>query len=225
LSASWSQAGLWLAVIASGCYHGVNPAMGWPLAVSNALLQRKASALLGALCWLAAGHLLAIVLMMLPFALLGMLLAWQPEIQAAASALVIGFGVLLLLRRRHPRVLARIAPSRLALWSFAIALAHGAGLMLVPIYLGLCRAEQLDRAHQAAQALMQSRLGMALAVSGVHAATMMLTGGVIAWLVYRYLGLRFVSRSWFNLDTVWAFSFIAVGALALLLNASDFSRF
>jgi len=199
--------------------------MGWPLAVSNALLQRKASALLSALCWLAAGHLLAIVLMMLPFALLGMLLAWQREIQAGASVLVIGFGVLLLLWRRHPRVLARIAPSRLALWSFAIALAHGAGLMLVPIYLGLCRADQLDRAHQAAQALMQSRLGMALAVSGVHAATMMLAGGVIAWLVYRYLGLRFVSRSWFNLDTVWACSFIVVGALALLLNASDFSRF
>lgn len=199
--------------------------MGWPLAVSNALLQRKASALLSALCWLAAGHLLAIVLMMLPFALLGMLLAWQREIQAGASVLVIGFGVLLLLWRRHPRALARIAPSRLALWSFAIALAHGAGLMLVPIYLGLCRADQLDRAHQAAQALMQSRLGMALAVSGVHAATMMLAGGVIAWLVYRYLGLRFVSRSWFNLDTVWACSFIVVGALALLLNASDFSRF
>uniref|UniRef100_E1TI89 Uncharacterized protein n=1 Tax=Burkholderia sp. (strain CCGE1003) TaxID=640512 RepID=E1TI89_BURSG len=225
MSAGWSQAGLWLAVAASGCYHGVNPAMGWPLAVSNALLQRKASALLSALCWLAAGHLLAIVLMMLPFALLGMLLAWQREIQAGASVLVIGFGVLLLLWRRHPRVLARIAPSRLALWSFAIALAHGAGLMLVPIYLGLCRADQLDRAHQAAQALMQSRLGMALAVSGVHAATMMLAGGVIAWLVYRYLGLRFVSRSWFNLDTVWACSFIVVGALALLLNASDFSRF
>ncbi|MFP3608047.1 hypothetical protein SB753_40035, partial [Paraburkholderia sp. SIMBA_053] len=81
----------------------------------------------------------------------GALLAWQREIQAGASALVIGFGVFLLLWRRHPRVLARIAPSRLALWSFAIALAHGAGLMLVPIYLGLCSANDLDRAHEAAQ--------------------------------------------------------------------------
>ncbi len=197
--------------------------MGWPLAVSNALMQRKASGLLSALCWLGAGHLLAILLMMLPFAMLGMLLAWQREIQAGASALVIGFGVVLLVRRRHPRVLARIAPSRLALWSFAIALAHGAGLMLVPIYLGLCRADELDRAHEAARALMQSRLGMALVVSGVHAATMMLAGGFIAWLVYRYLGLRFVLRSWFNLDTVWAISFILVGTLALVLNAGDLS--
>lgn len=186
-------------------------------------MQRKACALVSALLWLATGHVLAIFLMVMPFAMLGALLAWQREIQAGASALVIGFGVFLLLWRRHPRVLARIAPSRLALWSFAIALAHGAGLMLVPIYLGLCSANDLDRAHEAAQTLMQSRLGMALVVSGVHAAAMVLTGGVIAWLVYRYLGLRFVSRSWFNLDAIWAFSFILVGTLALMLNARDFA--
>ncbi|MFL6683396.1 MAG: hypothetical protein ACJ8HO_02695, partial [Paraburkholderia graminis] len=69
----------------------------------------------------------------------------------------------------------------------------------------------------------QSRLGMALVVSGVHAAAMVLTGGAIAWLVYRYLGLRFVSRSWFNLHAIWAFSFILVGTLALVLNAGDFA--
>ncbi|WP_433696280.1 hypothetical protein [Paraburkholderia phenoliruptrix] len=221
MSTGWAQAGLWLAVAASGCYHGVNPAMGWPLAVSNALMQRKTSALFSALFWLAAGHVLAIFLMMLPFAMLGALLAWQHTLQTGASVLVIGFGVVLLVARRHPRVLARIAPSRLALWSFAIALAHGAGLMLVPIYLGLCRAGDLDRAHEAAQTLMQSRLGMALVVSGVHAVAMVLGGGLIAWLVYRYLGLRFVSRSWFNLDAVWALSFILVGTVALLLNAGD----
>ncbi|MDR6390292.1 hypothetical protein AB3X82_00910 [Paraburkholderia phenoliruptrix] len=221
MSTGWAQGGLWLAVAASGCYHGVNPAMGWPLAVSNALMQRKASALFSALFWLAAGHVLAIFLMMLPFAMLGALLAWQHALQTGASVLVIGFGVVLLVARRHPRVLARIAPSRLALWSFAIALAHGAGLMLVPIYLGLCRAGDLDRAHEAAQTLIQSRLGMALVVSGVHAVAMVLAGGVIAWLVYRYLGLRFVSRSWFNLDAVWALSFILVGTVALLLNAGD----
>jgi hypothetical protein len=148
--------------------------------------------------------------------------AWQRQIQTGASVLVIGFGVVLLLWRRHPRVLARIAPSRLALWSFAIAIAHGAGLMLVPIYLGLCRADDADRAHQAAQTLIEARLGMALLVSGVHAAAMVLAGGLIAWLVYRYLGLKFVSRSWFNLDAVWALSFVLVGTLALVLNSGDF---
>ena len=75
---------------------------------------------------------------MLPFGLLAALLAWQTAIRIGASALVIGFGAVLLIRRRHPRALARIPPARLGLWSFAVAIAHGAGLMLVPIYLGLC---------------------------------------------------------------------------------------
>jgi hypothetical protein len=129
--------------------------------------------------------------------------------------LVIGFGAYLLVWRRHPRMLARIPPSRLALWSFTIAVAHGAGLMLVPIYLGLCRSYGMDHAHRAAQALIGDNLRMALLVSAVHGAAMIGAGGLLAWLVYRYLGLKFVSRSWFNLDTVWACSLIMVGAISL----------
>ncbi|NIF52002.1 hypothetical protein [Burkholderia sp. Ax-1724] len=213
------QTGLWLAVLASGVYHGLNPAMGWPLAVSNALMERRIQALWSALVYLAVGHVLAILLMMLPFAMLLGVLAWQHEIQVGASVLVIGFGIVLLIRRRHPRVLARIPPSRLALWSFAVALAHGAGLMLVPIYLGLCRADDPDAAHRAARTLIATSLRMAVSVSVIHAAAMMMAGGWLAWLVYRYLGLRFVSRSWFNLDALWASSLILVGALSLILNA------
>jgi len=216
----WSQAGLWLAVLASGLYHGINPAMGWPLAVANGLMQRRAQALFRALVYLAAGHVLAMFVVMLPFVMLAVLLAWQREIQFGASALVMSFGVFLLIRRRHPRALARIPPSRLALWSFAVAIAHGAGLMLVPVYLGLCRAYDLDRGHRAAQALIETNLRMALLVSGVHAAAMAAVGGLIAWLVYRYLGLKFVSRSWFNLDVIWASSLVLVGTLSLVLNAA-----
>lgn len=216
----WTQTGLWLAVLASGFYHGINPAMGWPLAVANGLMQRRAQALLRALVYLAAGHVLAMFVVMLPFAMLAILLAWQREIQLGAGVLVIGFGVFLLIRRRHPRVLARIPPARLALWSFAVAIAHGAGLMLVPVYLGLCRADEMDQGHRAAQALIETNLRMALLVSGVHAAAMATVGGCIAWLVYRYLGLKFVSRSWFNLDGVWAWSLVLVGVLSLVLNAA-----
>jgi hypothetical protein len=211
-----ARTGLWLAILASGFYHGINPAMGWPLAVSNGLFQRRARALFSALVYLAAGHVLAMFAVMLPFALLAILLEWQRVIQGGASVLVIGFGVGLLIWRRHPRVLARIPPTRLALWSFAIAIAHGAGLMLVPIYLGLCRSYGMDHAHRAAQVLIADNLRMALLVSAVHGAAMMVAGGLLAWLVYRYLGLKFVSRSWFNLDTVWASSLIAVGMLSLV---------
>jgi voltage-gated potassium channel Kch len=157
---------------------------------------------------------------MLPFAMLAILLAWQREIEIGASVFVIGFGAFLLIWRRHPRVLARIPPSRLALWSFAVAIAHGAGLMLVPIYLGLCRPYDMDPGHRAAQALIGTNLGMALLVSCVHASAMIVVGGLLAWLVYRYLGLKFVSRSWFNLDAIWASSLILVGALSLAINAT-----
>jgi hypothetical protein len=219
--ADWTPAGLWLAVIASGLYHGVNPGMGWPLALSAGLMERSSRALVAALWPLTAGHLLAMLVVILPFSLLVALVQWQREIQIGASILVIGFGIFRLIKRRHPRMLARIRPTQLGLWSFAVAIAHGAGLMLVPIYLGLCRTADLDRGHAAAGALINADLGMAVLVSVVHSVTMIAAGGTLAWLVYRHLGLKFVSRSWFNLDKTWAFSLILVGAVSLSLSLAS----
>jgi len=91
-------------------------------------------------------------------------------------------------------------------------------LMLVPIYLGLCRGADLDSGHEAAGTLINANLDMAVLVSVVHSVAMIAAGGFLAWLVYRYLGLRFVSRSWFNLDSTWAFSLTLVGALSLTIS-------
>jgi hypothetical protein len=157
----------------------------------------------------------------LPFALLLVIVEWQQQIQIGASLLVVGFGVFRLVNRRHPRVLARIRPTQLGLWSFAVAIAHGAGLMLVPIYLGLCRAADLDKEHEAASALINANLGMAVLVSVVHSVAMIVAGGFLAWLVYRYLGLKFVSRSWFNLDATWAVSLVLVGALSFVISLAS----
>ena len=216
----WTPAGLWLAVVASGLFHGVNPGMGWPLAVSAGLMEKSSRALVAALWPLTAGHLLAMLLVLLPFALLVTLVEWQRQIQVGAAVLVIGFGIFRLLNRRHPRALARIRPTQLGLWSFAVAIAHGAGLMLVPIYLGLCRASDLDKGHQAAGALINFNLGMAVLTSVVHSASMIAAGGLSAWLVYRYLGLKFMQRSWSNLETTWAVSLILVGAVALAFSVT-----
>jgi hypothetical protein len=216
--ADWTVAGLWLAVVASGLYHGINPGMGWPLAVSAGLMEKSSRALFRALGPLWAGHLLAMLLVILPFALLLTLVEWQRPIQFGASLLVIGFGVFRLLNQRHPRALARIRPTQLGLWSFAVAIAHGAGLMLVPIYLGLCRSAAQDTGHEAASRLIDSNLGMALLVSVAHSAAMIAAGGCAAWLVYRYLGVKFVARSWFNLDAAWAVSLILVGTIALAIS-------
>ncbi len=205
---------------ASGLYHGVNPGMGWPLAVSAGLMEKSSRALLAALWPLSAGHLLAVLFVLLPFSLLIALVEWRLWIQIGASFLVIGFGVSRFINRRHPRALARIKPAQLGLWSFAVAIAHGAGLMLVPIYLGLCRAG-LDRSHEKLGALVNADLRMAVLVAAVYTAAMIAAGGCLAWLVYRYLGLKFVSRSWFNLDAAWAVSLILVGAVSLAFSLAE----
>ncbi|MEM7068667.1 MAG: hypothetical protein AAF478_07255 [Pseudomonadota bacterium] len=207
---------LWWAVVVSGIYHGLNPGMGWPLAVSSALMDQARSSLYKALFALAGGHLLAMTAILLPFTAMLFLLEWQRELQVAAAILVIGLGIYLLFNRRHPRILARVPPSRLAVWSFLAATAHGAGLMLVPIYLGICRSMDTDAGHAAAVSLMADNAGVAIIVAVVHTLAMVLSGGILAVGVYHWLGLKFLSRSWFNLDLVWALSLIVVGAIALL---------
>ncbi|GJG94767.1 hypothetical protein [Cupriavidus pauculus] len=224
MSDGWEQIGLWAAVVGSGLYHGINPAMGWPLAVSGAMLARDARGLPAALGLLGIGHALAVLALILPFGLLVSLAAWETQIRLIAALLVTAYGVALLAWRRHPRVLARIPPSRLVVWSFAIAIAHGAGLMLVPIYLGLCAAPT-DAGHQAANVLAVGNAGTALRVAAVHTAAMLAAGGALAWLTWRYLGPRFVARSWFNLDVLWALSLVLVGGASLaLLWMSRFSN-
>ncbi len=216
MDAPTTATALWGAVALSGLYHGVNPGMGWPLAVSAALMDRSRRSLWRALGALALGHLLAMAAILFPFGALMFLAEWEREIQIGAALLVIGLGVYLLFNRRHPRFLARIPPSRLALWSFLAAMAHGAGLMLVPIYLGICRTVETDSGHAAAAGLMTGNAGVAAMVALAHTLAMTLAGGAFAFAVYRWFGLKALSRSWFNLDVVWALSLVMVGGISLL---------
>jgi hypothetical protein len=205
---------LWLAVIASGLYHGLSPGMGWPLAVSAGLWERREAALFAAILWLAAGHFAAMAVVLLPFAFLTWLVERNMEIRAGAGLLVMGFGLWRFFDRRHPRALARIKPSQLALWSFLVAIAHGAGLLLVPIYLGM--AAFGDHATHAGMGhAMAGTIATAMIVAVVHTLAMILGGGAVAWAVYRYLGLQFLKKTWFNLEVLWALSLIAAGAAGL----------
>jgi len=210
-----SVTALWWAVIFSGVYHGINPGMGWPLAVSAALMERKPKAMPKALAMLALGHFLAMIGILLPLSLMMFLVAWQVEIRISAGLVVIAMGLYLLINRRHPKILARIHPARLALWSFLAAMAHGAGLMLVPIYLGICAIGPDETGHLAAEALMSSNVSIAFAVAAAHTFAMTAAGGIIAVIIYLWLGLKFLSRTWFNLDIVWALSLILVGAFGI----------
>lgn len=209
-----STAGLWLAVILSGLYHGLNPGMGWPLAVSSALFEGRRRALWPALGALSIGHFAAMLGILLPFSMMTLLIDYEREIRIGAGLIVIAMGLYLFMTRRHPRFLARIPPHRLALWSFLVALAHGAALMLVPIFLGLCAVEGLGAGHRAASALMQTTL-LAFSVALLHTMAMIGSGGAMAYAVHRWLGLQFLSRSWFDLDLVWALSLIGVGLIGV----------
>jgi hypothetical protein len=204
--------GLWLGVLLSGLYHGLSPGMGWPLAVSAGLMERREAAVFRALGPIAFGHFAAMALVLLPFAALTLLVEHQREIRIAAGLFVAGFGVWLLVNPRHPRALARIPPSKLALWSFAVALAHGAGLLVVPMYLGLCAA---PGAAAGAVSVAAGNAATAGLVAGAHAAAMIAAAGVVAWAVYRWLGLQFIARSWFNLEAVWAASLVLAGGAGL----------
>jgi len=216
MSAVTAETALWWAVVVSGLYHGINPGMGWPLAVSAALMNDKRRGMLMALALLAAGHLAAMLVILLPFSLMSALFIWEKELRIGVGVLVILMGIYLLINRRHPRFLARVHPARLALWSFLAAIAHGAGLMLVPIYLGICGVDDLDEGHQAAQMLMRGRLENALSVALIHTLAMALAGGVLATAIYFWLGLKFLSKTWFNLDVVWALSLVIVGSIGIV---------
>jgi hypothetical protein len=207
---------LWLTVVALGVHHGINPAMGWPLAVANGMTQQRARAVFAALLPLGAGHFMAIAVALAPFAWLGWYVEWSPAIRIGAGAVVLLFGAFRLINRRHPRLLARIPQTRLAWWSFLMASAHGAGLMLVPFMLGLCvvPAEAAGQAD-AMTLVARANLGTALLVAAVHALAGLLAGIGMAWAVYRYLGLSFLRRAWLNLDAVWGASLVLAGAAGI----------
>lgn len=219
-------AALWLTIIAIGVYHGLNPAMGWPLAVANGMAARQGGAVFATLLPLGGGHFAAMAVVLLPFAWLGWYAQSSRAIRLVAGALVLLFGVYKLIERRHPRALARIPPAQLAWWSFLMATAHGAGLMLLPFMLGLCAtappeaqagiARARDLGHTAVMNyLAQSNLATAAVVAAAHSLAMLLAGAAMAWAVYRYLGLRFLRRAWFNLDSVWGASLVIAGAAGI----------
>lgn len=199
----------WLLVVALGVYHGLNPGMGWPLAVSNGLFKRSSRAVVAAMGPLALGHFLAMAAVLLPFSLLAAYLDFARPIRVAAALLVVAYGVWRLVDRRHPRRLARVRPDRLAFWSFLMATAHGAGLMLIPITLGLCTAAPHG---DSMDALMRSGPAVAMLVALVHTLAMLTAGGALALVVYRWLGPRAIGAAWFNLDRAWAASLVLAGA-------------
>jgi hypothetical protein len=215
----WAADWPWVALFALGAYHGLNPGMGWLFAVALGLQENTGRAVLRALPPIALGHLLSIGLVVtaleiaqprLPHRVLNLLL----------SAILLAFGLFRLLRSRHPRwVGMRVGFRDLTLWSFLMASAHGAGLMLAPVLLGWPQEGHMHMASvlPSLPAAVQAGAVRWWLPVVIHTLGYLAVMALVALVVYRKLGVAILRRAWFNLDLVWAVALVATGMLSLLL--------
>lgn len=212
---------VWLALFALGCYHGLNPAMGWLFAVALGYQERSLRAVLQAVVPITLGHVASVAPIVALTAFAAVALPHN-AVHWAAAALLLGFGLYRLVRARHPRwVGMRVGFWGLAWWGFLMAGAHGAGLMLVPFVTAVPRTRSdmsmpmpLSPAPHA-PATGVPYLTAALMVA-VHTLGYVVTMTAIAWLVYAKFGVGFLRRGWLNVDLVWALALIVAGVVALL---------
>jgi hypothetical protein len=196
-------------VVLLGCFHGLNPGMGWLFAVSYGLQERSRTAVLKALIPIGIGHELSVGMMAVAIVLFSSNVS-QAIAVGVSGLVMMAFGAWLFFRKRHFRwVGMRLRPHQLAWWSFLMSTVTGAGLMLAPVLVG---GQPLP-----ADALVREALGgevlVALFAAVLHAAAMVATAAVVAVLVYEVLGLRVLTRMWVNLDKLWAVAFVLAGAL------------
>jgi hypothetical protein len=213
----------WLPLAALGAFHGLNPAMGWLFAVALGLQERRTRAVAAALGPIALGHALAIALAAIAVGVLGLIMP-QRLLLAVGGVALLGFAAYKVATRfRHPRwVGMRVGPRDLVLWSFLMASAHGAGLMLAPLLVQL-RGEGTTSAlahaghlgHAAHQAPTDNALLPALAAVGVHSLAMLAVTGALALIVYQRVGVEVLRRTWVNLDLIWVGVLAIAGGIAL----------
>lgn len=200
----------WAALAGLGLFHGVNPAMGWLFAVALGLHRGSQRIVLLSLIPIALGHAAAVAAVLAVALVLGLVLDATTLLRVAAVVLIgwatwhAAYG-----HRAPVRVGMQAGLSALAAWSFLMASAHGAGLMLIPVVMPLCLAAA------PAQELTAGSLPVALAALGVHTAAMLATIAAISVAVYRWIGVAFLRRGWINLDLVWTGALLACGIVLL----------
>jgi hypothetical protein len=207
---------LWLMLL-FGAYHGINPGMGWLFAVALGMQEHKGSAVARALVPIAIGHAFAIGVVVMAAALLGTALPLL-AIRYFVAALLVSLGIYSLVGHWHPRwVRMKVGFRDLAVWSFLMASAHGAGLMVVPVLLGSSTVEAANETagHHHAAAATSPLAGMLATV--VHTTAYLAVTGILAWVVYRKFGLALLRRTWFNFNMVWGAALVATGLCTLFL--------
>jgi hypothetical protein len=196
-----------------GAYHGINPGMGWLFAVARGMQEHRARAVAWSLPPIALGHALAIGVVVL-IAQLAQVALPMLYIRIGVAVTLMGLGVYKLVRSRHFRWGGMQVGFRdLTIWSFLMASAHGAGLMVLPIVLAGPHAHHMAAAQGA---ISQDTAGGVWATL-IHTLGYFTVTAAAALLVYQKFGLAMLRRSWFNLDLIWAIALVVTGFVALLV--------
>jgi hypothetical protein len=212
----------WLVLALLGAYHGLNPAMGWLFALSLGLQEKRRSAVVEALLPIALGHAAAIAVAIFLLRLLQNFLPMN-VLKWSVAAILFALGGYRILRASHPRGAGmRVGGKDLLVWSFLMASAHGAGLMLIPVLLSQ-PMRGMTMTHSMAQAMPAVHESLSVPVIGlavlVHTASMLAVAGVLALFFfesYEKLGLRLLQHAWFNFDLLWAIALLVAACAAVL---------
>lgn len=210
----------WLAVFGLGMFHGINPAMGWLFAVALGLQEQRRAAVFRALPPMVLGHALSIAIV-IAVLLLARVTIPPRTLKIAAAAILFGFGLYRLLRSRHPNwVGMRVGFDDLTLWSFIMASAHGAGLMLVPLFLpsSAAGAPHHHDAHQMHALAFANFSAPSLLIAAVviHTLGYLVTTMLVAIVVYEKLGVAILRHAWFNIDLLWMLALMITGVFILV---------
>jgi len=215
MHADMSSTALWLMLLL-GAYHGINPGMGWLFAVALGMQEQKGSAVAKSLAPIALGHALAIGSVVMVAAFLGTALPLR-TIRYSVATLLVALGIFSLVRHWHPRwIRMRVGFRDLTAWSFLMASAHGASLMVLPVLLGSSTVEaHAQMAGHSHMSLSASPLAGMLA-TGVHTVGYLAVTGLVAWAFFCKLGLALLRKTWFNFNLVWGAALVATGLFTLL---------
>lgn len=206
----------WMGLLLLGAFHGINPSMGWLFAVALGMQERRSAAVWQALIPLGMGHLLAVGGIVLVAGLAGRVVSLH-LLKTLTALMLIGLGLYRLVRQRHPGWGGmRVGLADLTIWSFLMASAHGAGLMVLPIFMGMMVNPRGAGEHALHYQPMREMLTVLLATL-VHGAGYLLVTALIAWLVFAKLGLALLQKAWVNLDLLWAAALIVTGGFALAM--------
>lgn len=204
---------LWLAIAGLGLFHGINPAMGWLFAAALGLNRRSERVVWLSLLPIGLGHAVAVAIIVFIALALGLVLDTGLLQRFGAVILFAWAAWHVLYGRRHKvRFGMQVSLGGLSLWSFLMANAHGAGLMLIPAVIPLCLA-----ASPAHQLTAGGSLPIALTALSLHTGVMLATIGIIAIVVYKWAGVAFLRRGWINFDLLWTIALIVCGIILLAI--------